>query len=227
MDAIIRGVLLLRMVPVMADAVATSSRFRQEPITLSPVRSSLRKARALNQTVYWQGQKQGGVCCAEEMAEEIITTKETLPPIHSPTSYSPWPHFPSAITLPDIRLLLPRSISAIRTLEQAWGSRRKQWWCPEDSHAWAAHCPQHGGIPGLSPPHSERVLRQTLTDSSLSQATVCLRFHVISAAQSSKLKLAYRCEPATKKPSLGWHSCKSATVASKLLKGTIWKFFLL
>ncbi len=89
MDAIIQGALLLRMVPVMADAAATSSRIRQEPIVLSPARRSLRKTGASNQTVYWQGQKQGGVCCAEEMGEEIIMPKRPLPPIHSPTSYSP------------------------------------------------------------------------------------------------------------------------------------------
>lgn len=124
MDAIIQGSLLSRTVPVMADAVAASSRIRQEPITLSPARSSLRKAGAPNQTVHWQGQKQDGVCCAEEMAEEIITTKETLPPIHSPTSCSP-SSLPINNHTPGYSLFfLPLSISASRILEHAWRSRK-------------------------------------------------------------------------------------------------------
>lgn len=146
--------------------------------------------------LYTDRAKNRVVFVVEEMAEEIITTKETLPPIHSLTSYSPSSVLICNHTPGYSGFFLPRSISAIRTLEQVWGSRKKHWWCPEDSHAWAAHCTQHGGIPGLSPPHSERVLRQTLTDSSNRLPAL----HVISAAQSSKLKLAYRCEPVTKKP---------------------------
>lgn len=118
MDAIIHGAFLLRTVPVMADAAATSSRFRQEPIMLSPAR----KTGAPNQTAQWRGQKQGGVCCAEEMGEEIITPKRhnhpsipQLPTVHHRSQ--------SAIILPDILSCFPRSISACRTSEQERGSR--------------------------------------------------------------------------------------------------------
>jgi len=89
MDAFIQGVLLLRMVPVMAT-VATFSRFPKNQSRSDQLEAAWEKPELLIKLyTEWQGQKQGGVCCAEEMAEEIITTKETLPPIHSLTFYSP------------------------------------------------------------------------------------------------------------------------------------------
>lgn len=121
MDAIIQGALLLRTDPVMADALATSSRFHQEPIMLSPARRSTRKTGAPNQTVQWQGQKTGWclLCWGNGWRDNYTKTATSsipqLPTVHH--------HSQSAITLPDILSCCPWSISASRTPEQVWGSR--------------------------------------------------------------------------------------------------------
>lgn len=158
---------------------------------LGPARSSLRKAGASNQTVYWQGQKQGGVCCAQEMAEKIITTKETLPPIHSPTSYSP-SSLPISNHTPGYLLFFSPVASLLVGLYNMLEDHEKPLVMP-----WGQSClssPLHTAW-GHPWPLATTLRKSVKANTDWLKPESSNRLpalHFISASQSSKLKLAYR-----------------------------------